>query len=116
MNQPVDIHNTESYEWASGCKAWVLNESAVTSVKEERMEPGTREQLHLHKQMEQFFYILEGQALIYLEGKPTPLHAGQGLRISPLTTHYIANESALPVRFLVISAPVVKGGDRENLS
>lgn len=121
MSQPVDKHNTQTYEWASGCQAWVLNDSAAASIKEERMEPGTREQLHLHKQTEQFFYILEGEAVIYLEGNAVSLQRYQGLQIPALATHYIANESAAPVRFLVISSPgnshSVNGqADRENIS
>lgn len=118
MRYRVDKHNTETYEWASGCQAWVLNDSPASTVKEERMEAGTREQLHLHKQTEQFFYILEGQAVIYMDGNATVLDTQQGLCVPALTTHYIANESDAPVRFLVISAPGMNNAapDRENIS
>lgn len=115
MNKPVDTDNTENYQWAAGCQAWILNQSPAASIKEELMGPGTREQLHLHKQMEQFFYILEGQAVLYVDGNTIPIQANQGLSVPAMTTHYIANESGAPVRFLVISAPAVQD-DRENLS
>lgn len=117
MAGPVDINNTETYAWAPGCQAWLLHDSDAATIKEERMDPGTREQLHLHKQLEQFFYVLEGQAVIYLEGTRHHLDGGQGLQIPALQTHYIANESETPVRFLVISAPGTDKNrpDRENI-
>ena len=117
MTKIVDNTNIVPYDWASGCSAWVLNDSARLLVKEERMAAGTREQLHLHKEQEQFFFILEGAAVLYVEGMAYSLGAGQGLQIPAQATHYIANESDLDVRFLVISAPGTrdKQPDRENI-
>lgn len=83
------------------------------------MAAGTREQLHLHQKTEQFFYILEGRATLYLDNNATLLTTGQGLCIPAGTAHYIANDTGQPLRFLVISAPglqTVNGtADRINL-
>ena len=107
MAEVVGIHQqtTPSYSWAEGCQAWILNNTETATIKEELMAPGTREQLHLHKAMEQFFYILEGVAVIVLEGRTFQLNAGQGLHIVANTAHFIENKSGASLRFLVISTP-----------
>lgn len=107
MPNVVDIHQveTETYMWGQGCQAWVLNNSKNVTIKEELMAPSTREQLHLHKTMEQFFYILEGSAVMTLENRPVQINPGQGLHIPVNTPHFIANKSSEPLRFLVISTP-----------
>ena len=78
------------------------------------MEAGTKETLHLHIETEQFFYILEGEAVIYLGEDAVELHSGQCISIKPQRPHYILNPSSQALRFLVISAP---GNplDRENI-
>jgi mannose-6-phosphate isomerase-like protein (cupin superfamily) len=122
--QVVDSKNidTPSYQWGPGCLAWVLSQTAGCTIKEEQMAPATREQLHLHKAATQFFYILEGAADMYVDSKIFCLRAGQGLEISPMSTHYIANNTENQLRFLVITTPgePAKGDpngnkDRENL-
>ena len=95
----------EHYQWAAGCEAWVLMDTPSVTIKEERMAPGTREQLHLHKNAAQFFYIPEGKAVFYLEGKAHHLRASQGLQVSAISSHNIANESNDPVRILVTTTP-----------
>ncbi|MEE7548110.1 cupin domain-containing protein [Xanthomonas sp. Kuri4-1] len=69
------------------------------------MPPGTCEQRHLHRHARQFFYLLEGEAILELDGVCHTLGPGQGLHVPPGRAHQMRNDSARPVRFLVVSAP-----------
>lgn len=103
------------YVWGEGCDSWVLHNSPFLSVKREEMPAGSREKLHFHSLAQQFFYVLKGEAAFYLQGQKLELHAEEGLAVPAKAHHYIANESANPVSFLVISQPAADG-DRTNLS
>lgn len=84
------------------------------SVKQELMPSGTREQLHFHKQATQYFYVLSGIASFYLDDEKFILEREQGIRVTPYSKHYIANESELPLELMVISQPSTNY-DRINL-
>jgi mannose-6-phosphate isomerase-like protein (cupin superfamily) len=83
-------------------------------VIEERMPPGTAEVRHRHARARQFFYVLEGEAVLELEGTAHRLRAREGLHVPPGTAHQMRNESARDVRFLVVSSPR-SHGDRETI-
>lgn len=68
---------------------------------------------HRHGRSRQFFYVLEGAAVLELEGARHALGAGQGLEVPPGAAHQFRNESDADVRFLVISMPTTRG-DRED--
>ena len=80
------------------------------------MPPGTMEQIHRHHLAQQFFYILAGEAVMEFGDKKVAMREGQGLAVNPGVPHRIRNLSNGDVRFLVISQPSTKNGDRENLS
>jgi mannose-6-phosphate isomerase-like protein (cupin superfamily) len=102
-------HNT----WGNNCDSWVLADTTGLSVKEERMPPGTKEQLHFHKQAQQYFYILKGTATFFFNDERDTISASTGILIAPGTKHYIANETTHELEFLVISQPSTNN-DREN--
>ncbi len=77
------------------------------------MPAGTAEQRHRHHRAQQFFYVLEGEAALEVEGTAHTLQAGQGLHVPPGSRHQMRNDSDTPLRFLVISQPM-SHGDREN--
>ncbi|HWY97920.1 MAG TPA: cupin domain-containing protein [Bacteroidia bacterium] len=111
------ITNTNTaahYTWGQNCDSWVLAETAGLSVKQEHMPPGAKEQLHFHKNVQQYFYILKGTATFYCNDKKETAKAGSGILINAGTKHFIANESKTAIEFLVISQPNV-GNDRINL-
>ncbi|WP_228411633.1 cupin domain-containing protein [Chryseobacterium sp.] len=78
------------------------------------MPAGTREQLHFHTEAQQFFYVLKGTATFYSDGQTTTVGEHQGILIHPKTPHYIANETAGVLEFLVISQPSTNA-DRTEL-
>lgn len=65
----------------------------------------TKEKLHFHSKAQQFFFILKGAATFYLEDAKIKVHEQKGISIPPQTRHFIANETSLPLDFLVISQP-----------
>ncbi len=105
MNHPVSIETTEHYTWGEVCGGWHLVRSEGLSVIEERMPPGTTEQRHAHSKARQFFYVLEGELTMEVEGRLHGLGARQGLEIAPGEKHQARNESSQDVRFLVVSSP-----------
>jgi len=79
------------------------------SVIEEQMPTGAREQRHRHAKARQFFYVLEGQLTMEIDGGFHLLRAGEGIEIAPGQRHQAINDSAADVRFLVISSPPAHG-------
>ena len=75
------------------------------SVIQERVPPGDRERRHLHSKALQFFYVLEGQAVLEVGGSRLEVRAGQGLEVPPGVPHQFMNESQSAVTFLVVSCP-----------
>lgn len=107
--EPISRETAEHYSWGERCDGWHLAKDENLSVIEEVMPPGTREVRHHHLRAQQFFYILSGNAVMEAEGQQIPLVTGSGIPISPGIRHQILNQSAGPVRFLVISQPPSHG-------
>ncbi len=114
MNQVINKKNVPYYIWGKNCSSWVLNDDTQISIKQELMPAGTKEQLHFHQKANQFFYILKGQAMFYLDGEVFILNPNDGLSVLNNTKHFIANESNDEIEFLVISQPSTNN-DRVNV-
>jgi mannose-6-phosphate isomerase-like protein (cupin superfamily) len=105
----ISRETAEHYVWGNGCDGWHLLKDAHLSVIEECMPPSTSEIRHRHQKAQQFFFMLSGEAVMDVEGRPIPLSIGHGLRIPPGIRHQIRNDSTSPARFLVISQPPSHG-------
>ncbi|GFZ96147.1 cupin domain-containing protein [Dyella caseinilytica] len=105
----VSTSNAEHYTWGQASDGWHLLAADDLSVIEERMPPGAFEQRHRHVHSRQFFYVLEGEATLELDGTSHRLHRGEGLHVAPGSAHQMRNESNGEVRFVVISAPKSHG-------
>ena len=116
MAEMISRENAGHYAWGELCQGWNLVRNASLSVIEEIMPPGTAEQIHRHLVAQQFFYILSGEAVMEFANNKVALREGQGVEVSPGMPHRIRNLSNVDVRFLVISQPSTKNGDRENMS
>ena len=101
--------NATHYTWGQDCDGWHLVRAAGLSVIEERMPPGTREQRHFHQQARQFFYVLDGELAMELNGEMLTLRSGEGVEIAPGEAHQAQNLSEGEVRFLVVSQPPSHG-------
>ena len=107
--RPVGTDDAEHYNWGDACDGWHLLEDGDLSVIEERMPPGTAEQRHYHEHARQFFYMLDGEAVLEVEGVRHPLRRGEGMFVPPGAAHQMRNDSNADVRFLVISFPKSHG-------
>lgn len=114
MCKVTDASIAEHYVWGQACDGWHLLKSSELSVIEERMPPHSAERSHRHARAQQFFYVLEGHAVMLLDDGCVDVSAGQGVAISPGQVHQMRNDSPSYVRFLVISQPTTRG-DRENV-
>ena len=83
QTMPVSIDSAEHYLWGGGCDGWHLLERDDLSVIRERVPPGARETRHRHVQARQFFYVLDGAAVIEVDGVLHALATGQGLHVPP---------------------------------
>lgn len=105
----ISTDTAERYTWGQGCDGWHLVRTAELSVIEERMPPGTSEVRHYHVRARQFFYVLEGELTMEVEGAVHTLRAGEGVEIAPGQAHQAFNRSGAAVRFLVTSQPPSHG-------
>jgi mannose-6-phosphate isomerase-like protein (cupin superfamily) len=105
----VSRDNAEHYRWGVDCDGWHLVRDKNLGVIEEYMPPGSAEIRHYHERAQQFFYILEGEVLMEVNGENVLIPSGHGIRILPGTRHQIRNPTSGTVRFLVISQPPSRG-------
>lgn len=105
MGRVVDKETAPHYFWGEKCSSWILMNRDSLSVKIETMPAGTSETLHYHSASRQFFFILKGSAVFYVDGKTKTVKAQQGIIIEPMSKHYIANETSEPIDFLLVSQP-----------
>lgn len=109
MIERVDVSSADHYVWGGTSDGWRLVDGEGLSVIEERVPPGGREEWHFHERARQFFYVLEGSALMRTAEGDVALRPGQGVEIPPLLAHRFTNPGDEPVRFLVISTPTTRG-------
>ena len=109
MANPIRLENAEHYLWGTHCEGWHLVRAPELSVIQERVPPGERETRHAHARARQFFFVLEGEAVLEVRGQRHTLSARSGLEIEPGAPHQFRNESDRDVIFLVISQPPGQG-------
>jgi mannose-6-phosphate isomerase-like protein (cupin superfamily) len=105
MSRVVDKNSAPHYFWGDKCSSWILTNRDSLSVKVETMPAGTRETLHYHTFSRQFFFVLKGTAVFYVEGVPETIGEQQGILIEAKVKHYISNETSEPIDFLLVSQP-----------
>lgn len=101
--------SAEHYRWGEGCDGWHLVRVPALSVIAEEMPAGTSEVEHHHEIARQFFYVLEGETVMVVEGREFVVAAGDGIEIAPGQRHRILNRSDRPASFLVVSQPPSQG-------
>ena len=69
------------------------------------MPPGSSGVMHRYAVARQFFFMLDGQGTILLEGREVTLQKGSRLEVPPGVLHRFCNRSGSDVIFLVISVP-----------
>lgn len=102
------IRNTSNVKpraWGGSCQTWELLSGKDLVVFRERMPAGTAEVEHYHKQARQFFFVLDGELTITLNGVEHTLKQYVGLEIPPGEVHRVHNTSSGTTEFLAIAHP-----------
>lgn len=110
----VNKANADHYIWGEACDGWFLEQDAERTIIQERMPAGTSEKKHVHHKAKQFFFMLSGEAVMWIDGQEIKLQKHDGCTINPGTPHQIRNDSHVDNEFIVISTPSTKG-DRTEL-
>jgi mannose-6-phosphate isomerase-like protein (cupin superfamily) len=73
------------------------------SLAEATVPVGQPTQRHYHKLSEEFYFILEGQGIMEIDGEERPVQAGDAILIPPGSWHQITAQNTL--RLLCCCAP-----------
>jgi mannose-6-phosphate isomerase-like protein (cupin superfamily) len=61
------------------------------------------------RDQEEVFIVLEGDAVMVIDGEDHPAPAGTFVRVAPALTRTVRNDREPPVRLLIVSAPTTSG-------
>jgi uncharacterized cupin superfamily protein len=63
----------------------------------------------LERDQEEVFVILDGDAVMVIDGEDHPAPAGTFVRVAPPLMRTVRNDAETPVRLLIVSAPTTSG-------
>ncbi len=63
----------------------------------------------LERDQEEVFVVLDGDAVVVIDGEEHPAPAGTFARVAPSLTRTVRNDRDAPVRLLIVSAPTTSG-------
>jgi len=69
------------------------------------MLPGETLGQHYHNEVEETFYILEGEGVFTVNGETIAAQAGDVFRMEPKDRHDIENKSEAPLKMVFIKCP-----------
>lgn len=64
--------------WGDGCKGWTLLTRPALHVTEEEMTAHTQERRHVHSAVTQFYYVLDGEAVVDVASTDLVLRSSLG--------------------------------------
>ncbi|MDH3225768.1 MAG: cupin domain-containing protein [Thermoleophilia bacterium] len=84
---------------------------ANQSLAEATIAVGTATQRHYHRESEEFYFLLEGEGHIEIDGVSRTVSPGDAILIPPGSWHQITADSGLEIRMLVCCAPPYRNED-----
>lgn len=95
---------TKATKTKSGYQYWFADKKFTeeNTLKMSIVEPGKSTHAPHHHPEEEFFYILEGKASFYLDGKTVEVGANTSLYCPPNSEHGISNAGDKDLKYLVI--------------
>jgi mannose-6-phosphate isomerase-like protein (cupin superfamily) len=63
----------------------------------------------LERDQEEVFIVLDGDAVMVIDGEDHPAPAGTFTRVAPSLQRTVRNDNEKPVRLLIVSAPTTSG-------
>ena len=61
------------------------------------------------RDQEEVFIVLDGDAVMVIDGEDHPAPAGTFVRVAPSVLRTVRNDAETPVRLLIVSAPTTSG-------
>ena len=86
-------------------KVWRIERTPEIDVLYGTMTPGTRTGAHIHPDTMHYTCILEGTALVWIDGHMVELHAGDTLNIPRDTLHNFGASKGDPLWWVDITTP-----------
>jgi mannose-6-phosphate isomerase-like protein (cupin superfamily) len=81
------------------------------SLAEATLPVGAATREHYHARAEEIYYVLQGEAVMRLNGEERPMAAGDAVAIPPGHRHKIWNTGSAPLIFLCCCAPAYEHED-----
>ena len=112
----VNLADTEAFITKDGSEIRELlapRNSAIArqSLAEARLPPGASTTRHFHPLTEEIYYLLEGTALMEIDGERRTVGPGDAIAIPPGQAHQITNTGEVLLRFLCCCAPSYEHAD-----
>ncbi len=83
------------------------------SLAEATVAAGGRTYAHVHNVSEEIYYTLDGEGVLYIEGRAHRMASGDAHLIKPGQDHMVVAHSDSPLRFLCVCSPPYSHGDTE---
>lgn len=105
INRKVSAKRSPHSVTGRGMDYWHLARSSESSVILQRIPPGISGPRHFHEKAWQFYFFLEGEAVLKMNDRIHRLKAREGIEVSPGVPHAWHNASDRDCVVLVISTP-----------
>ncbi len=89
----------------------ILEERAAYKIKRIEVLPGKRLSYQKHEKRSEHWMVVQGQAVVTLEGREFPLNPGQAIDIPRKAAHRIFNSGKEPLIFIEIQTGEYFGED-----
>jgi uncharacterized cupin superfamily protein len=112
MGERFTVKHWEDFErtgrWALARKSLGVSAFGMNLVE---IEPngGIPEHDETERDQEEVFIVLEGSAVIVIDGEEHPAPAGTFARLDPRPSRTVVNRGEQPTRVLIVSAPTSSG-------
>jgi len=80
--------------------------SSLIFLNDAYIKKGSLVPAHVHDDMEEIFYVQEGEGFIILDGKKEKLSAGDCMIVSPGVSHSLASEGDAALHFICFGVKV----------
>jgi len=109
MSPVISEDNSEHYLSGAICDGWHLAKTSAFCVISESVPAGCGEVRHFHQRSERFFYVMDGEASIELDGECHVIGSRQAIHIPADAVHQLKNNHSVELKFLVVSTPPSHG-------
>src|SRR6185369_9490881 len=66
------------------------------------LPPGASSGPHLHREVAEFYYVMNGEGVVTVAAESAPIHSGDAIPIQLADVHSFENTSSQPLEFLIV--------------